>query len=393
MAENTAIEWCDHTINFWWGCQRISPACQNCYAEGTDARYHGTKVTVSTGPDAAMTIRPHTVAPHWGPGPRLLRLEAAEREALRYERRAVKEGTKPLVFVNSMSDFFENHEDLAQGRRFALEVMMVTPHLTYLLLTKRPDQILALLRQALEQAREELAADPNPQVASFVEWIQSWLDGSAPDNIWVGTTVEDQERAETRPLALMAVPAKVRFLSCEPLLGPVTLPEFIYLPRPVAGDWPIGHTTVAGVGIHRVFKNAHGARSVLAANGRMLGIKPEECEDLGLGMNWVIAGGESGPKARVSEPDWFRAMRDQCAVTGTVWSFKQWGEYCPPDQLPEEAFRRWDAVENAAGNPDLERPMRFGKKTSGCSLDGLEHKEFPPDSLRAGGILPSRASA
>lgn len=361
MAENTAITWSKHTVNFWWGCSEISPACDHCYARVMDARFHGGKATVSTGPDGAMKVRPYSYAPHWGPGPRLLRMEAAEREALRYERRAAREGVSPLVFVNSMSDLFEPHADLVQARRFALEVMRATPHLIWLVLTKRPAQILPLLREALDEARAEWEADGTPELDQFIAWLGDWLGGAPPANIWLGTTVEDQERANQRIPALLNVPAKLRYLSCEPLLGPLAL-------RPVDDFSDRGH----------------GRRWLGGPAGNAAGSP---------GIDWVICGGESGAKARPMQAQWARRLRDQCAEAGIPFHLKQWGEWCQPDQLPSDAFQRWDAHANAAGNPDLERPMRFGVGVTGRLLDGREHDEFPGAMGEPDGIMASRASA
>ena len=111
MAENTKIAWCDHTINFWWGCSKVSPACANCYAEGQAARFY---------------------PGHWGQdAPRRLRVPAARLEAMRYQVCAEKEGRRFRVFTNSMSDFFEDRRDLDMARLEALDVMRKTPNLDW----------------------------------------------------------------------------------------------------------------------------------------------------------------------------------------------------------------------------------------------------------------------
>jgi protein gp37 len=169
VAENTGIEWCDHTINFWWGCAKVSPACANCYAEGLAARFH-------TG--------------LWGAdGERRLRVDAARLEALRYERRAVKEGRRFRVFTNSMSDFFEDRPDLVEARQEALSTIMATPHLDWLILTKRPENIIRALQEAQRQA---LGGDMGfaytaPGTNALSEWLGWWLSGKAPANVWLGT--------------------------------------------------------------------------------------------------------------------------------------------------------------------------------------------------------------
>lgn len=368
MAENTKIEWTDHTINFWWGCEKVSPACANCYAEREDARWH-IRTHAQTGDWDGFSQGVHGRGKHWGPGaPRLLRVAAASGEALRYERRAVALGRRFKVFTNSMSDFFEDRRDLDAARLEALDTIRLTPHLDWLILTKRPMTLMKLLHRAkidLEIGRFDPSAtclEDSP----LHRWLTSWTTGKAPANVWLGTTVEDQKRAELRIPALLRVPAAVRFLSCEPILGPVDLPHWINLPRPVAGDWPIGHTTIAEAGLHKVARNPHGARSVIAANGRELGIKPDECKDLALGVDWVICGGESGPKARPMHPDWARSLRDQCAAEQVPFFFKQWGSGIEFSQ-----------AESTGVFPVGVRVRMLGKKAAGRLLDGVEHNAMP----------------
>ena len=317
MAENSKILWTHHTINFWWGCAKVSDACTHCYAEGQDAHYY---------PEGG--VNPSRLGPakpsHWGPNaPRLLRVGPAIREAMRYQRQAEKEGIRYRAFTNSMADFFEDRRDLDEARLQALEAIRRTPNLDWLLLTKRPERVIALLNRVRDAI--ELEGGSGNQALRI--WIDGWLEGKPPANVWLGTTCENQEWTDRRLADLLKVSAAVRFLSVEPMLGEVHL----------KGD--------------------------LA------------------GLHWVIAGGESGAQARPMQAGWARALRDQCAAAGIPFIFKQWGEFCAPSQLPEEAFVIWDANENAAGNPDLNRPMRFGKKVTGRFLDGVEHEAYPVPNL------------
>ncbi len=316
MAENSKIEWTDHTVNFWWGCSKVSPACAHCYAEGQAARFH---------------------AGLWGPdGERRVRVEAARREAMRYERRAVAEGRRFRVFTNSMSDFFEDRRDLDGARLEALDVIRQTPHLDWLILTKRPEKIRDLLRNAMADAmdagREDLAT-----------WIDAWDFGRpAPANVWLGTTVEDQERADLRIPVLLVVPAAVRFLSCEPLLGPVDLTSL----------------------------DASGELDALRGTFDDGGLDTPIIR--GPKLDWVICGGESGPHARPMHPDWARSLRDQCAAAGVPFLFKQWGEWIhSPDGVcrPGCDLRLF---------PDLHATFdKVGKKAAGRLLDGVEHNGYP----------------
>lgn len=360
MAENTAISWCDHTINFWWGCEKVSQACANCYAEALDARFHPADGAVRCDKWGNFSEE----RPHWGhDAPRLERVDAAEEEALRYERRAVKEGRRFRVFTNSMSDFFEDRRDLDAARLEALETIWSTPHLDWLILTKRPEKILSLLGRAQKMAHEE-ALTPRLAENALTEWLGWWLAGKAPANVWLGTTVEDQERSDQRIPALLGVPAAVRFLSCEPLLGTVDLR---------LEDCWLGYTPTKQL------------------------------------LHWVICGGESGRKARPMHPDWARGLRDQCAAAGVPFHFKQWGEWGSTAQRMDTGeavfrvfrdyehwcskgptwMRKGDTIMDASGKQcfcggdirDGSAPFtalgKVGKKAAGRLLDGVEHNAFP----------------
>ena len=270
MAENSKIEWTHHTINFWWGCEKVSPACAHCYAEGQAARFH---------PGL------------WGPdGTRRVRMVAATKEALRYERRAVAEGLRFRVFTNSMSDFFEARPDLILARLEALDVIRRTPHLDWLILTERPGHIMAALKECLVPSYKEERYDLNG-------WLEDWLSDNPPANVWLGTTVEDQERAHERIPLLLQAPAAVRFLSCEPLLGPVDLTYMDVENHPAAEH--LGRL---------------GAYQINALTGRNTDMA-RPCPDVPH-LDWVIVGGESGPLARPMHPDWARGLREQCAKAG-----------------------------------------------------------------------------
>lgn len=358
MAENSKIEWCDHTVNFWWGCKEVSRACANCYARTLAKRFHHR----ADGSDAL-----------WGPDSgRWIRIAEAREEAMRYQRRAAQEGRRFRVFTNSMSDFFEDRRDLDEPRLLALQVMRETPDLDWLILTKRPERIVDGLHRAC------VDAEPPPRHPAFFRWLKAWLDGEAPANVWLGTTVEDQARADQRVPALLRAPAAVRFLSCEPLLGPVDLTG-----RGLVKGWCPTHDFPGGF--------CHGA-----------------CPD-DRRLDWIIAGGESGYGARPSHPDWFRSLRDQCSAEGVPFLLKQLGEWGPsavrmdsgqPVYRVFRDFQHWDAKGytwmtkgdlvldahgercNTAG--DLMRGQapftvlrKIGRKAAGRLLDGMEHNGYP----------------
>lgn len=175
MAENSNIEWCDHTFNPWIGCTKVSPACDNCYAEAHDNRFGGG---------------------HWGPhAPRRRTSESNWKKPLTWNRKAGKDGTRPRVFCASLADVFDNKvpED---WRSDLWELIRATPNLDWLLLTKRPQNFQKMLPD---------------------DW------GSGYRNVWLGTTVENQKEADRRIPHLLRVPCVIRFLSCEPLIQPIDL--------------------------------------------------------------------------------------------------------------------------------------------------------------------------
>ena len=339
MAENTKIEWCDHTVNFWWGCTKVSPACANCYAEGLDRHFHPSIVS-----EVRFQGEPVT-ALHWGyRAPRMLRVGSAIKEAWRYNARAMKQGRRFRVFANSMADFFEDRRDLDSARAEALDTMLSTSHLDWIILTKRPEKIPDLLRVASKHHR-------------LATILPAWIDGiiSPPENIWLGTTVEDQAHAAPRIVALRQVPAAVRFLSCEPLLGSVDL-SGEYLAEACGGSYPFP------------------------------GLEAKHRTQLIDTMDWVICGGESGPHARPMHPNWPRGLRDQCAAAGVPFFFKQWGEYEDTGKhgpragdlvvWPDGETRKLVAGEWAA-SLDAATMRRVGKVRAGRLLDGQEHHGFP----------------
>lgn len=265
MAKNSRIEWTDHTFNPWWGCVKISPACKHCYAEAWAKR-------VGAGVWGARAPRRFFGDKHWA-------------EPRRWNEEAKVTGRRHRVFCASMADVFEDRRELDPWRAKLATLISETHWLDWLLLTKRPDR----------------AADLAP-------WGSAW-----PSNVWLGTTVETQAWAERRLPELVAVPAKVRFLSCEPLLARLDL-----------SSW----------------------------------LRPH--------IHWVIAGGESGPRARPSDPAWFRALRDQCVAAGVPFHFKQWGNWAPAEE-PSQASR-------VIGGTPL---VRVTKKAAGRYLDGKTWDQLP----------------
>jgi protein gp37 len=346
MGETTKIEWCDATVNFWHGCTKVSPACANCYALTLSKRW---------GKDI------------WGPGkPREDHRAGAAKLARKLERQAVAEGRRLRVFCASMADWLDD-EVPADWLADLLCLVAETPHLDWLLLSKRPH----LWRERLDAALDAcgLASQCRCQERCFCDArtvARLWLDGDPPPNVWAGATVEDQERADERIPALLAIPARVRFLSMEPLLGPVDVRRYLW---PTHWHWDAKFNTpeealAAGASAERK------RQGIVSADARF--------------VDWIIAGGESGSGARPSHPDWFRSLRDQAAAAGVAFHFKQWGEYAPEGEGPgpDPAWVDLDGKVTADRCPVPPAPgavamQRIGKARAGRLLDGREWSELP----------------
>lgn len=297
MAENSAISWTRHTWNPWIGCTKISPACDGCYAE------------------ALMDNRLGKA--QWGNHPRVRTGAHTWSDPERWQRKAEKAGDRPFVFCASLADIFDNQVP-AEWRADAFDVMRRTPNLVYLLLTKRPQMIVKLSDAA----------------------------GGLPANAALGTTAEDQKRADQNLPALKVAKIELTpiftFGSFEPLLGPVVIPP-AFMP------------------------------------------------------DWIIAGGETdqgGHKARPTHPDWIRGLRDQAATADKPFHLKQWGEWVPqlgsvdlPDnpEISRYQWAEWDGEEwdywdrpMWCDQMDPDHSMiRAGRKRSGRLLDGATHDAFP----------------
>lgn len=309
MAEDTKIEWTDHTFNPWEGCQKVGPGCDHCYAENRNARFAGGQA-INWGPGAP---RRRTSASNWN----LPLRWNAQAEAFQAQH-----GRRQRVFCASLADVFDNAVD-PQWRSDLFALINQTPNLDWLLLTKRIGNVPAM-----------------------VGIIPGWL----PENVWLGATITSQIEANRDIPKLLAVPARVRFLSMEPLLGPVSFEGLFANPSNIAD----------------------GTNAL------------EE-------LDWVIVGGESGSSARPMHPDWARDLRDQCEAVGTPFLFKQWGEHdlSYDRDRDDPDYRRCAAVEkqpgrwiNLAGGHGFNGKRvhyahRVGKKAAGRQLDGRTWDGFP----------------
>ena len=264
MAEHSKIEWTHHTFNPWWGCAKVSPACEHCYAE-TWAKRVGQDVWGKRSDRRFFSDR------HWS-------------EPLRWDRQAESQRKRARVFCASMADVFEDRRDLDGPRARLWDLIERTRNLDWLLLTKRPEL-----------------------VGCLAPWGNRW-----PRNVWLGTTAEDQRRANDRVPMLLGCPAAVRFLSCEPLLSQIDLTSWISE------------------------------------------------------IDWVIAGGESGAKARPMQPEWLRGVRDLCVGNGVAFHFKQWELPVPGSSLRQRMFAL-SLFQAVASGVSSEIPTPAGPRQCGQS--------------------------
>lgn len=309
MAENTKIEWTDHTFNPWIGCTKVGPGCDHCYAENLMDTRMGVAV--------------------WGPGNTRVRTKEANwKMPLRWNAQAdafmAQHGRRQRVFCASLADVFDNAVDPA-WRDDLWALIRETPNLDWLLLTKRIGNVLGMLPM-----------DFNPHTYPHV---------------WLGATIVNQPEADRDITKLLAVNARVRFLSMEPLL--------------------------AGVDLTKVW----------VPNGILRNMVPALSK-----IDWVIVGGESGPGARPMHPDWARSLRDQCEAAGVPFLFKQWGEWKPISQMEEAehgALYKPNVIAKPHESQDNLNDI-YGRRCTVNStvqhLDGSVHHFLEPNAFPAGAM-------
>lgn len=323
MGQSTAISWAHHTFNPVWGCFEVGPECDNCYARTFAKRVgHGGH----WGVDAGFRTFGEK---HWA-------------EPLKWDADAKAAGERRRVFCASMADVGDDRWPYGVHAQL-WNLIKATPNLDWMLLTKR----IHLLKKLLPK-----------------DW------GNGYPNVWLGVTCGTQAGADVRVPQLLATPARVRFLSCEPLLGPINLDHHLGLAP--------GHVW------------AECLCSEITAKDRPC-LTCESRASLGqiTGLHWVIAGGESGGKARPMHPAWARSLRDQCAAAGVAFHFKQWGQWAPGKIVAGGDLGGDMRADRARWVPPVEREdfaakrgdalMRRVKsvKDSGRELDGVVHDAFP----------------
>lgn len=336
MADNTKIEWTDATWNPITGCAVVSPGCTNCYAmklAGTRLQHH---------PSRAGLTKTSKAGPVWTGEVRFNKEWL--HQPLQWKR-------PRMIFVCAHGDLFaEGVTDEWLDQIFA--VMSSAPQHTFQILTKRPERMREYLTTKMRQFKISTA-----QVALEYPIPSPGIFPILPlPNVWLGVSVEDQQRADERIPILLATPAAVRWLSAEPLIGAINIVDAMW-----AGD-------------------------------------ADPLEYLSSSIDWVVAGGESGPGARPMHPDWARTLRDQCADAGVPFLFKQWGHWRKWDDVAsgftncsrfdrlgnvvEARARLHYPYRNGFVQPESDFPwrgeyLRFDKKTAGRLLDGVLHDAYP----------------
>jgi len=325
MADKAKIEWTDATWNPVTGCSKVSAGCKHCYAEREWPRI-AKLVPAYAGRDFT-DVRTH--------GDRL-------DQPIRWAKRR-------MIFVNSMSDLFhpevpEDFIDSVFGVMWAcLYGRNEQDGHIFQVLTKRADRMHDYFRKDRREAWARSAVQHGGGIDPDGIWDQTMNHDGPHPRIWLGVSVEDQAAADERIPLLLDTPAAVRWISAEPLLGPVRLSGLPGLP---SDDEDVRIDALAGTYITSRYQ--------------------ETPTTLGSRIGWVVVGGESGPKARPMHPQWARDLRDQCAAAGVQFLFKQWGEWLPDDQNPKVSKPH-----------DPSGAIRVGKKAAGRMLDDVTHDGYP----------------
>lgn len=338
MADKSKIEWTDMTWNPVTGCTKVSQGCKHCYAERDWRRLSANPSTPAYFGRDFTEVKCHPE-----------RLDIPLR--LKKPRR---------IFVNSMSDLF--HESVPDD--FILSVfvsMAVAQQHTYQVLTKRARRMRKLMtawKKAGLLLREGCGAELR--------------------NVHLGVSVEDQAAANERIPELLETPAAVRWVSIEPMLGPVDL-RHISLPEDDGSDvggWP--HCDAVSMWLDSMTGEVCSAER---HGDELRGVE----QSFGMArLDWVVVGGESGPNARPMHPAWSRSLRDQCAEAGVPFLFKQWGEFLPTERDGDKIILRLP-IDSPHGpkQPEFHEwkdgavAARVGKKAAGRLLDGMRHDGYP----------------
>lgn len=400
MAETSSIEWTDATWNPITGCAIVSPGCTNCYA----MKLAGTRLR-NLPSRKGLTVQTKA-GPVWNGKVRLNEEWLTQPLTWRRPRK---------IFVCAHGDLFaEGVPDEWIDRVFA--VMALCPQHTFQVLTKRPARMREWFEErwqptpaqriefpglpAIDMPAQAEGDDRHERVyqaaGEFLDldtvsdrfWnpdgSRKWPGWPLP-NVWLGVSAEDQRRADERVPDLLATPAAVRFVSAEPLLGPIDFRAVKPGPEEISLDALTGAFTVTASFAGGLANYQAGLDALPPLPSR----RP--------GLDWIIVGGESGPGARPMHPDWARQTRDACAAAGVAYLFKQWGSWGPGasfDAAPSARSAYLGEIQTLVGpgsrtiaiavptrmDDVLGPPLtlkQLGKKAAGRLLDAVEHNGFP----------------
>jgi protein gp37 len=383
-------------------CEHVSPGCAHCYAEthnhrclpdnGTGLPYdRRARDLVEAFVEEKALLQPlkwKAVVEHTA--------ECEARPAVIRKGSITAKGIKKASFVRRRRIFVQNQTDLfgewitdeMRDRVFA--VMALCPQHDFQVLTKRPERMLAYLTNLYSVREVSRLAVRAGTMAAFgpqtPEWLRNYACQPGFDharvipplpNVWNLTSIENQETADLRVPIILQVPSAVRGISAEPLLGPVMLPRKVHLARSVRGDFPVGHDLIAMSGYHVALSNPHGALAIPMQDGKLLGIKPQEFEDCGLGLDWVICGGESGAGARPMDVQWARELAAQCHAADVPFFMKQLGA------VPMMSEQVWREDVEQRGNAALLKAANRNRVPEGfvplyCDGKGGDFESLPP---------------
>lgn len=342
MSTATSIEWTrsdDGTPGATWnpiaGCSIVSPGCKRCYAMRMAARIEKMQAALGKPTHYAGLTEPSKAGAVWN-GKVAVAPDAILTQPLRWKR-------PRRIFVNSMSDLFHEGVEL-ETIVVIFTVMELSARHTYQVLTKRSARMAEVMNWLGANAGYSARVRAALRLGYHETAVPRYWP---PTNVWLGVSTEDQARADERIPHLLATPAAVRWISAEPLIGPLDLTNLC-------------------TGFHFVD----------ALRGVKFHDSPEPTPtEKTARLDWVVAGGESGPGARAPHVAWFRRLRDQCAEAGVPYFFKQHGDWIDENQAPTKASPNRSAVFDASAGTSY--VMRLGKGAAGNVLDGRTHQEWP----------------
>ena len=358
----TKIEWCDATVNPVVGCSHCSPGCDNCYAERFAVR-------LAKHPNPEIAARYAGTVDAQGRWTGKINLVSnIEENFCNWVYAAIPQRKPARIFVGSMTDLFYDERPEESGwLEILMNIFTVYPQHTFMLLSKRPEHMRRFFEHYYAYYRRQ-------------------------ENLWLGVTVCNQAEADEKIPLLLQTPAAKRFVSVEPMLGPVEIGKYLYgsyecglscgtrLPCTALPELQCSKCGFVGPDNYETWGDGPSPECPKCGQDGGCGEIEEICPDCGHYMvrehpdtqyiDWVICGGETGSGARPMHPDWVRSLRDQCQSAAVPFFFKSWGEWTTD-------YTYDDAISTTGAYVQDTPFARVGKRRAGRLLDGVEHNEFP----------------